>query len=112
GDQIKVQVVRAEWDHTAFLNEKPDNAGQPHWHVDRHLELETATPPAPAVGGELQEPSRGLNDVATPLQEKNRTQSVKRRLNVHKMHLAMGGWRNYNLPEGAPGGVETQAKSQ
>lgn len=109
GDPIKAQVVRAEWDHTAFLNGKPDNAGQPHWHVDRHLELNTTTPPRPTLGGALQG-IEGSSD--TSLRDKGQSQPQLPRLNVHKVHLAMGGWKHFDLPEVSQGNANPQAKSK
>lgn len=75
GDEEKVQIVRAEWDQTTFLENSNSPAAQPHWHVDRDLELTEAT----ASTLELEEIGGGY---------------VSRRVTIQDVHLAMGGWSN------------------
>lgn len=89
----KVQIVRAEWDNAAHVakkkleydlaNEKDalgSEAGQPHWHVDRVLEL-----------GDV---DAYLDFRGTELQELAHSSYAGRYLKLQRVHLAMGGWKN------------------
>ena len=74
GDDRKPQVLRAEWNAASASDGDPNNAGQPHWHVDPPL-LTAAEP----ITTELEE---------VPPQRREEW------LSASGVHLAMGGWRN------------------
>jgi hypothetical protein len=84
----KAQIVRAEWDNAAHIAKekgraKPGDtseAGQPHWHVDRVLELGDVDSFLENRGTELQEVAYGLY--------------AGQYLKLQRVHLAMGGWKN------------------
>jgi hypothetical protein len=89
----KVQIVRAEWDNAVHLAKKKleydlgnkkdaqgNEAGQPHWHVDRVLELGDVDAYLESRGTELQELAYSLY--------------AGRYLKLQRVHLAMGGWKN------------------
>ena len=105
-DFQKVQIIRAEWDNAAHVatrkreydiakqqgaaptgNGGNSEAGQPHWHIDRVLELGD-------VGAYLE--YRG-----TELQELAHSSIAGQYLNLQRVHLAMGGWRNCATVAGA-----------
>lgn len=73
GDERKSQVVRAEWDQIHRLEQTGTSAGHPHWHVDAEISLPVF------------ESDEGIEELK---------QESGSRLNIQKMHLAMGGWRN------------------
>jgi hypothetical protein len=75
GNDEKIQVVRAEWDQTTFLENSNSPAAQPHWHVDRDLEL-----------AELVAETSALEEIGGGM--------VSRRVTIQDVHLAMGGWSN------------------
>lgn len=92
-----VQIARAEWDNARHIREKmkehglfessrrhlaedSDSAGQPHWHVDRVLELGDVDSFREHRGTELQELAHSV--------------FAGRYLELQRVHLAMGGWRN------------------
>lgn len=74
GDEEKVQIVRAEWDQTTFLENSNSPAAQPHWHVDRDLEL-----------AEMASNTSALEPIGP---------GISRRVTIQDVHLAMGGWSN------------------
>jgi hypothetical protein len=89
----RVQIVRAEWDNAVHVarkkleynlasgkGEQNSEAGQPHWHVDRVLEL-----------GDV---DAYLNHRDTELQELAYGSYAGQYLNLKRVHLAMGGWKN------------------
>lgn len=95
----KVQIVRAEWDNASHVARKrreydiarvkgamiteeegSSEAGQPHWHVDRVVEL-----------GDV---DAFLEYRGTDLQELAHSSYAGRYLKLQRMHLAMGGWKN------------------
>jgi hypothetical protein len=105
----KVQIVRAEWDNATHVSKKKkeydigkakgakpaeeeedSEAGQPHWHVDRVLEL-----------GDV---DAFLEHRGTDLQELAHSSYAGQYLKLHRVHLAMGGWKN-----GTPGGAAVAA---
>jgi hypothetical protein len=105
----KVQIVRAEWDNAAHVSKKKkaydiakakcakpaeeeedSEAGQPHWHVDRVLEL-----------GDV---DAFLEHCGTDLQEMAHSSYAGQYLKLQRVHLAMGGWKN-----GTPGGAAVAA---
>ena len=75
-DEIKTQVLRAEWDQLYRLECTPSDAGHPHWHIDTEIALSKVG--AAAAHGALEE----LFDAP----ESN--------LAIQRVHLAMGGWLN------------------
>jgi|GEM_PF-4595579 len=98
-EERKVQIVRAEWDNAAHVakrkkeydivkekgakpaeEEDDSEAGQPHWHVDRVLEL-----------GDV---DAFLEHRGTDLQELAQSSYAGQYLKLQRMHLAMGGWKN------------------
>lgn len=106
-DDRKVQIVRAEWDNAAHVGQKKKEyeiakakgtkdadddddslAGQPHWHVDRVLEL-----------GDV---DAFLEHRGTDLQELAHSSYAGQYLKLQRVHLAMGGWKN---PAAAGGGA-------
>ncbi len=89
----KVQIVRAEWDNAAHVSKKKleydlaneqdaqgHKSGQPHWHVDRVLEL-----------GDV---AAYLEFRGTDLQELAHSSYAGQYLKLQRVHLAMGGWKN------------------
>ncbi len=99
-EERKVQIVRAEWDNAMHIarerreyeigshvgsakravNDEEHKAGQPHWHVDRVLEL-----------GDV---DAYLEHRGTELQELAHSSYAGQYLKLQRVHLAMGGWKN------------------
>ncbi len=98
-DERKVQIVRAEWDNATHVTKRKreydeekdatrgrrdengaSDAGQPHWHIDRVLELGDVAALAESRGTDLEELAR------QPMTGKY--------LHLQRVHLAMGGWKN------------------
>jgi hypothetical protein len=96
----KVQIIRSEWDNAAHVTRKKKEyeiakskdakpadeededslAGQPHWHVDRVVEL-----------GDV---DAFLEHRGTELRELAHSSYAGQYLNLQRVHLAMGGWKN------------------
>lgn len=76
-EERMTQIVRAEWDQIHRLEASASAAGHPHWHVDTMIvlpSLDSITAPEELVAAE--------------------SPRFDGKLNISKMHLAMGGWRN------------------
>ncbi|MHC5537076.1 hypothetical protein ACYOEI_02430 [Singulisphaera rosea] len=85
-------ILRAEWDS---LHYRSPRAGQPHWHIDPDLLVDSyhllpaEAPPAQAEGDLIELPAEeepGLVEIVEP--------SGMQELSLKGMHLAMGGWNH------------------
>ena len=85
-------ILRAEWDSLHYRSQR---AGQPHWHIDPDLLVDSYqpmpadSPPVQAEGDLIELPTEeesGLVEIIEPT-------SIQE-LSLKGMHLAMGGWDN------------------
>lgn len=98
-DQDHLLLLRAEWDKTDPAN--PPNAGQPHWHVHRVLDMlpfERPFEPDEGIGGSVADED-GLNEEdaivalhpdGSGLVEEGRVPTS--RIGITRVHLGMAGW--------------------
>ena len=87
-------VLRADWQQPA----SPENAGQPHWHIYKAIDLmDSAQAYAQAGCDQLEELSPHVEegDLSTPTELRS-TQDVSSRssVGIERLHLAMAGWSN------------------
>ena len=98
----KVQLFRAEWDN---LNQRGENAAQPHWHIDqKHTPIILPGMPQEGTtwdsGGELVElPADPPGQAFIGIDDKY----GRKQLELSDIHLGMGGWHHGNHAAAHPG---------